>query len=120
MARTAVTLTDLTVNAATAIATTAADATNGHSVDVQGACDRIWLEVKNTAVSSKNLTVKAGDYPPALAAGVGDFVIAFAASAEKRILLEGNRFLQDDGTILIDLAAGFTGTIAAYRVPRGS
>lgn len=123
MARTAVTVTALAYNTALARpAGTNADTSNGHSVAVSGPATRLLLVVKHTASGAKNLTVKAGDASPADAQGQGDLVVAFAAgnvtAVEKVITVTSDRFIQNDGTISIDLESGFTGTIAAIQLPK--
>ncbi len=123
MARTAVTVTALAYNAALARpAGTNADTSNGHKVTVNAATTRLALLVKHTAATAKNLTVVAGDASPADAQGQGDLVIAFAAgnvtAVEKFIVVTSDRFIQNDGTISIDLESGFTGTIAAIQLPK--
>lgn len=123
MARTAVTVTSLTTNAVTASpAGTACDATNDHSIS--GVVpEELVLRVTNTAAGSQDLTVLAGDSPPALAAGQGNLVESFGAGDSTPVVkyigpLESGRFVQSDGSIHVDLASGFTGTIVAFHVPR--
>ena len=70
----------------------------------------------------KNVTVLAGDNPPANAQGAGNLVEAFGAGDStpvvKRIVLDSSRFLQNDGTINIDVASGATGKIRCFKVSR--
>ncbi len=125
MARTAVTINAVALNTALADPTdTTADATNSHVLTPTKSISKILLRVTHTAASTKNFTVKAGDNPPALAAGQGDFVTAFAAGnvtpVVKFFVLSSDRFQQDDGTINIDLESGFTGTIGAFSMPAGA
>lgn len=123
MARTAVTVSALTFNTALARpAGTNADTSNGHSVAVTGPSTRLVLVIKHTASGAKNLTILAGDASPADAQGQGDLVIACAAgnvtAVEKLVVVTSDRFIQNDGTISIDLESGFTGTIAAVKLPK--
>lgn len=123
MARTAITVSALSYNAALARpAGTNADTSNGHSVTVTGPATRLLIVVKHTAASSKNITIVAGDASPADAQGQGGLVVACAAgnvtAVEKVIAVTSDRFIQSDGTISIDLESGFTGTIAAIQLPK--
>lgn len=69
-----------------------------------------------------NVTVKAGVNPPDMAASLGDLVTAVPNSGTVWIgPFESGRFIQKDGTMLVDVAAGFVaGTITAFRVPRNT
>lgn len=117
MARTNVPITALTANAANADpATTALDATNGHTIAVGGLTDRLAIEVKNTFAGAKSVTVKAGANPPAIRAGLGDLTKSLAQDEITILVLESARFVQADGAIYVDLTAGTTGTIRAYRL----
>jgi hypothetical protein len=67
-----------------------------------------------------NVTVKAGTMPLAIASGQGDLVTNVAANSISWIgPFESGRFLQSDGTMLVDVAAAVVpGTITAIKVPR--
>lgn len=124
MARTAVTVNSLTAGGVLADpADTTADATNGHVVTPAVPLSEFFLRVTHTAASAKNFTLKAGDSPPADASGQGDLVQSFAAGNVTPVVkfigpLSSARFIQNDGTVLIDLESGFTGTVGAFSVPR--
>jgi hypothetical protein len=122
MARTAVTPVAVAANAGTdvksATVSVALDPTNGHSIATNGRTGRYLIHVKNTAAGAKNITVLAGDNPPAWMAGVGNLVVAVAlTSGEQMIVVEAARFAQSDGAIHVDVEAATTGTIAVYQVP---
>lgn len=120
MARTAVTVTELTANAATSEpAGTAADPTNDHVISGVP-CEELLIRLANTNGSDRVATIKAGDNPPALEAGLGDLSVTVPATTGVKWIgpLTSARFVQDDGTVLIDLAASFAGTVTAYRIPR--
>jgi hypothetical protein len=126
MARTALTVTTLTKNTAVATGTgigTAIDATNSHVLTVAYPLDALLVRIVNTTASTKVATIKAGDNPPATAAGQGDLAVSLTAGDStptvKTVVLESARFIQDDGTLNIDIEAGMTGFIAVLRVPRG-
>ena len=121
MARTAVTVTTLAANAYTARpAGTAADPTNDHVIDCSTfPPEELVVEITQTDASARIATLVAGDNPPADAAGQGDLA---KSMAQNEVWIIGPttsaRFIQNDGTLLLDLAASFAGTIRAYRVPR--
>ncbi|RPK85068.1 hypothetical protein [Streptomyces sp. ADI98-10] len=78
------------------------------------------LRVVNTGVE-QDITIKAGDMPPALAAGQGDLVVTVAATTGVQLIgpFESGRFVQSDGSMLIECET--TGaTIAALRIPRNT
>lgn len=121
MARTAVTVTTLTANAATTEpAGTTADPTNDHVINGVDASEQILIRFANTNGSDRVATVVAGDSPPALSAGQGNLDVTVPATTGVKWVgpLESARFLQSDGTINIDLAASFAGTVTAYKIPR--
>lgn len=119
MARTAVTLTDLTAATSTADpAGTTADPTNGHTI-TGARPEVVVLRVKNTTAGSLNAIVRAGSQPLAESSGQGDLTVAVGAGATVFIgPLESARFLQNDGSISLDLQATFTGTVTAFRTNR--
>ncbi len=128
MARTAVTITTLTAEAANAFvlasAGVAIDATNSHVITPPAGCDprELVLFVSNTTSSSKAATVKAGVNPPATHKSAGDLTVTLAdgstTATNAFVPLTGSRFMQADGTINVDIAAGMTGRIACLRIPR--
>ena len=79
------------------------------------------LRVSNTDDDTAlTLTVKAGDNPPALAAGQGDLAVTVAFGTVQLIgPFESGRFLQSDGSMMIE-SSTTTGTITALRVPRNT
>ncbi|MFC4006635.1 hypothetical protein ACFOY2_05345 [Nonomuraea purpurea] len=69
--------------------------------------------------SAGNVVVKAGATPPALAAGQGDLTVAVGANATLWVgPFESGRFLQSDGSLLVETTQ--TMTITAFRVPRNT
>lgn len=123
MARTAITVSPLVANSyLVSPAGDAVDPTNDHTI---AACkfERTLLRVTNTAAATKLVTVKAGDNPPALAAGLGDLTYTLGAGnvTTTEVWLgpfESGRFSQSDGSLEVDLASGHTGTIAAFLIPK--
>jgi len=92
--------------------------------------ERMLIRVTNTEGSTNTVTVKAGDNPPALAAGQGDLVVTVAATTGVRYIgpLESGRFLKrlDDssvnqgGSIYIDFETAMTGAIDVLTIPRAT
>ena len=119
MARTALTYSKLVGNSSVADpAGTPVDPTNGHTV-ANAQFDRTVFRVNNTAATAKTVTVKAGAYPPAMAAGQGDLVVSVAAGATAWLgPFESGRFGNSDGSLNVDLAAGTTGTITPFLLPK--
>lgn len=117
MARDAVAITALTLNAGvTEPAGTAINVTNGGSV-AANRTDNLVIEVRNTAVGAKTVTIPAGIGP---LSGQGSLVVSVpATSGVKLITVESARFIQADGTIHLDYETAMTGTAAAYRLPQG-
>ena len=118
MARTDVPIIDASRNAVTTATPTAADATNGHKIQVDGGCRRVVLVVKQTAATAKTVTVKAGANPPAWATDADLVSSALAQNATVAISLDFAKFVQSNGDINVDLQAGFTGEISAIRIPK--
>jgi hypothetical protein len=124
MARTNVPLSALVGNGSLVDpAGTALDATNDHSIDVSAAHpEELMLRVTNTSGSTQTVTVKAGGaYPPAFRAGQGDLTASVAATTGVTWIgpFSSSRFLQAGNLLNVDIAVGHTGTITAFRVPRG-
>lgn len=126
MARTALTPVVLTANTSTADpAGTALDATNSHVFTASSPLHEYVIRVVNTYAGTKTVTVKAGDNPPADAAGQGDLVLSLAAGDSTPTVkwfgpLTSSRFMQNDGTVNLDVAASMTGTITVFRIPRNA
>jgi hypothetical protein len=125
MPRTAVTVTPLPVDTATAdVSDTAIDATNSHVITPPAgvADEELLLRITNTTASTKVATVKAGVSPPAIASGQGDLTVSLAAGnvtpTVKWVRVSSGRFSQKDGTVNVDIASSMTGTIGAFTTPR--
>lgn len=122
MARTAVPYTNLVPNGALAQpAGTTLDPTNDHIIS--GADPEFTLlRVTNTDSAAHNITIKAGTYPPAWAAGRGDLTVSIAATTGVQWIgpFESGRFLRSDGSMWIDVEAAHAGTITALRIPKAA
>lgn len=95
---------------------TASGATNTVSAAVCPVEEIVLRAVVATATT--NVTVKAGDSPPALAAGQGDHVEACPVGTSWLGPFTSSRFVQSDGTLTVDVATPANVTLAAFRVPR--
>jgi hypothetical protein len=129
VARTAVAYSNLVPNgdiADPAGTATNAGVGNGHVIPTAGpngkAVPELTLLRVTAGATGGNVTVLAGDNPPAIAAGLGNLVVNVGNNATRWIgPFESGRFLQNDGTILVDIATGFVaGTITAFKVPRNT
>lgn len=118
MTRTEITLQYPTSDATDTIQTLEPTATsvvqaNGIKLKNAFACkdNTLVLVVANTANTAKDITIKKGDYPNSV---LGDITFSVKASSTTLVKIENpSRLEQADGSLLIDFAAGFTGTIYA-------
>lgn len=123
MARTEIPHSDLVANgdlADPAGTTLNAGPTNGHFIN-RAEPEKTVLRITTNAAGGGDITLAAGDNPPALASGQGS--TAFTVAESSTVWLgpfESGRYLQNDGQLLIDVAAGAAGTITAFRVPRNT
>lgn len=86
---------------------------NGIKLKNAFACkdNTLLIVIANTAEAAKNITIKKGVYQNAV---LGDLTFEVAASSTNLIRIENpSRLEQADGSLLIDFATGFTGTIYA-------
>ena len=120
MAVTAVTLTELTLNEAsadlpaagwTAIATGA----DGFSLDMSGVGAPVVLGFLDGGAAD-NITITAGDRPPAQLQGQGNLTLTMAANDVKYVTVESGRFEQNDSTIK-GTSAGNNTKMIAFLLP---
>ena len=86
---------------------------NGIKIKNAFACkdNTLTIVIVNTANSAKDITIKKGVYPNAI---LGDLKFSVKASSTTLVKIENpSRLEQTDGSLLIDFASGFTGTIYA-------
>ena len=78
------------------------------------------IRAANASGGAGTVTVKAGDYPPAIAAGQGDLTSASIANGGSAFLgpFESGRFLRNDGSMIIETSVAMT--LTAFRVPRNT
>lgn len=103
------------------VAGTAIVAANTHTITPSKALDKTLIRLVNTTASTKVFTVTAGDNPPAQSAGQGDLTVSLTdGSTTPQVAylsgLESARFLQNDGTVVITVAAATTGFITAFAI----
>ncbi|MFH0980113.1 MAG: hypothetical protein V2A79_01060 [Planctomycetota bacterium] len=128
MANTAVAATQLVLNTAALYTPgttgTAIDHANTHVITPAGRTGKLVIVACNTTNAEKIVTVVAGDNPPADAQGLGTTTITLAAGnvipTLGYLVIESARFLQNDGTIQVTVAANMTGFLSAYQLPAGS
>jgi len=120
MARTAITEQTFSLVGAAITTGTTADTTNDHVFTPTAPLGEYVFRFRNTDATDRVATIVAGAYPPALSQGQGNLNITVPATSGDMWIgpIESARFLQADGTILIDLAASFAGTVAAYKLLR--
>ncbi len=140
MARTKIKVTALATNAGIATPTpTNVDQANGmylaasdlepESIPANKGADLLVLEVFNTDVADHNIIIRAGGAEPdssfspwpAFRGALGDLTILVSHSSTvpfKIGPLETSRFKQPDGTINVDFAASFAGTIQGFLLPK--
>lgn len=83
--------------------------------------ERTILEVSNTDDDTDlTFTVLAGDNPPALRAGQGNFTATIAFGTSQMIgPFESDKYLQSDGAIHFYSSVN-TGKVIAWQLPRGT
>lgn len=125
MARDAVHKTDGVVNSQVAFPAggTITQANGSVFTPASGATLEEYLfKFSHTASSTKTATVKGGANPPANASLDLTVTCTGDGSTTPVVVIVGPissaRFVQADGTVNIDYASGFTGTIEAIRIPR--
>ena len=122
MAVTTVPLTALASGSTADVAGTAIVAANTHTITPTERLSKVIIRLVNTTAASKVFTLVAGDNPPADAAGQGNLTVTLADGSTTPTVaylanLESARFLQNDGTVNITVAAATTGTITAFQLP---
>jgi len=111
----AIPISELTPNARTADpAGTASGATNIVAASVP---EELLLRAVVTTATT-NVTIKAGDNPPALNSGQGDLTAACVVGTNWIGPLTSARFIQSDGTINVDVATPANVTLTAFHLPR--
>lgn len=78
------------------------------------------LRIANASGSTGTATLLAGTNPPNVAAGQGNLVTTNILTATSRWFgpFESNRFMQSDGSIIVETTQNMT--VTAFRVPRNT
>ena len=100
--------------------TAAIDATNGNSLALpspQGG-DRVVLRIVNSTVSTKVVTIAAGNSSAAINSAA--LAISMATTEIRYVLVDTAKHLNTDNTITITYAAGTTGTVQVLVLPVGA
>jgi hypothetical protein len=92
----------------------------------QSQTERLFLECVNAAAAAIDVTVKAGAYPPAHRAGIGDLKVTLAATGsagDKKLIgpIESSRFAKADGSVDVQFQAASGSpnlTLRVYRLPK--
>ncbi|MGH3784323.1 MAG: hypothetical protein ACRDRO_27805 [Pseudonocardiaceae bacterium] len=87
---------------------------------LKGSAGRGLILKLTVATAATTVTIKAGNNPPALAAGLGDLVFTSLATGSYLVLLESGRFVQSNGNIQVKAATAANVTVAALQIPRGA
>ena len=118
MSRSAITPTKcLLFNTEYDVTAAAVDKTENHVIDVSDMNHSKLLFRIEGDTAEMTVTFKAGDFSDST---IGDLAITVGATDLVVISVESSRFLQDDGTILIDVTSDGTVTgasIEAYLLP---
>lgn len=119
MARTAVAYNALIPNGAIADpAGTAITAGAGNGGQIAKAVPELTM-LRAVFTTAGNITIKAGVMPPALAAGQGDLTQAVGLNGVEWLgPFESGRFLQNDGSLIIESTQ--TVTLTAFSMPRNT
>lgn len=121
MADTAIPISQLASGSNVDPAGTAIVAANNHVITPTKGSGKVLIRLRNTFAGAKVFTVLAGDSPPAQSSGQGNLTMSLADGSTTPVVgwlcLESARFLQDDGTIRITVAAATTGNITAFQMP---
>lgn len=123
MATTAIPISTLTAGASTAVpAGTAIVAADDHVITLgRIPADEVVILVTNTTNATKVATLTAGDAPPALdgepAATTASLTDGSTTPTRAFIRASSAKHQQSDGTLVVTVASGMTGTISALHVP---
>ena len=101
-----------TIQTVVPTATTVVQA-DGILIEKAFACkdNTLTIVISNTAEANKDVTIKKGVYQNSI---LGDLVFSAKASSTTVVKIENpSRLEQADGSLIIDFATGFTGTIYA-------
>ncbi|GIE35907.1 hypothetical protein Ait01nite_089520 [Actinoplanes italicus] len=120
MPRTAVAYSNLVANGGlTTPAGTAVSSGAGNGGQVANAApEETVIRLSNASGGAGTVTLLAGSYPPAIAAGLGNATAFSVGNGSSAYIgpFESGRFLQADGSLIFETSVAMTAT--AFRVPR--
>jgi ribosome-binding ATPase YchF (GTP1/OBG family) len=118
MARGSVTITAVPIETATVrpagLTVVQAD---GATIPAAGDTRKLLIEFNQTDATARVATIVKGAGAQAVRSGIGNLVTVGTQNVPEYVILESARFAQADGSIHIDFAASWAGTVRAYRLP---
>jgi hypothetical protein len=96
----------------------AISATEGNNIE-WGNWDRAFLLIEHTTAAEKECKVQAGDSPPALRKGLGEFNVKMAEKTLQIILIESGRHLTEGGLVKLKWTASTTGKVSVVYIKKG-
>ena len=90
---------------------------NGATIPASGDTRKLLIEFNQTDATARVATILKGAGSQAVRAGLGNLAVTCAQNAPEYVVIESARFAQADGSISIDFAASWAGTVRAYRLP---
>ena len=115
----AVAITELTANERSGDIVAGGTAlTTGQTIEVAalGESRNLLFVFEETSSTTASIVWDAGDEPPSMRAGLGSLTIAFASDDVRAFVLEGGRFIQDNGEITGTLTGA--GKLFVFSIPR--
>lgn len=95
-----------------------ADTSNDMQIPATANTSRLLLHIKTNGTAG-TATLLAGDNPPSPRAGLGNQAISLAVGMQRFVVVESARFMQNDGTIHLDIENLQAAEVAAYQLPDG-
>lgn len=77
------------------------DLTGGHGGELA-----LLLTLEEQDGSTASVVFDAGDYPPSVRSVLGSLTVSLSANDAKLLILDGSRYLQNDGTITFTITGG--------------
>ena len=119
MANTAIPNSALVVGGNADVAGTAIVAADTHVITPTKRSAKLLIRVVNTFAGSKVATLVAGDNPPADASVAATVTLADGSTTPTVgwFVVDAAKYMQNDGTLQITVAASMTGFITAFQIP---
>ena len=92
--------------------------TTGQTIEVAalGESRNLLFVFEETGTAAASIVWDAGDEPPSMRAGLGSLTVVFASLDVRSFILEGGRFIQDDGEITGTLTGA--GKLTVFSIPK--